>query len=67
MNRDLRWMAVGPAPAALLLVGAIGVLVRILVMRRLQRFETTARLIAAGDLERRVPVERLRHRRLAGP
>lgn len=57
MNRDLRWMAAGSAALALLLVAAIGIVFRLVVMRRLHRFETTARLIAAGDLERRVPAE----------
>ncbi|MBZ5637959.1 MAG: PAS domain-containing protein [Acidobacteriia bacterium] len=57
MNRDLRWMVGGSAGLALLLVGAIAVVVRLSVMGRLQRFETTARRIAAGDLERRVPVK----------
>jgi PAS domain S-box-containing protein len=56
MSRDLRWMAAGSAGLALVLVVAIAGVVRLAVMRRLQRFETTARLIAAGDLERRVPV-----------
>ena len=55
MNRDLRWMGLGSAAMMLVLIGAIGAVVRIFVMRRLQRFETTARLIAGGDLERRVP------------
>jgi signal transduction histidine kinase/HAMP domain-containing protein len=55
MNHDLRWMAIGSGAIMLVLVGAIGLLVRILVMRRLERFETTARRIAAGDLEQRVP------------
>ena len=31
--------------------------IRVSVLRRLQRFETTARLISAGDLARRVPGE----------
>ncbi|MGE5126693.1 MAG: sensor histidine kinase [Betaproteobacteria bacterium] len=55
LNRDLRWMAGGSAGLSLLLVVAIAGVVRLAVMRRLQRFETTARLIASGDLERRVP------------
>jgi PAS domain S-box-containing protein len=54
-NRDLRWMVGTTAGIALLLVAAIAVIVRLVVLRRLQRFETTARLIAGGDLERRVP------------
>jgi PAS domain S-box-containing protein len=57
LNRDLRWMAAGSGGLMLLLVAAIGMVVRQVVMRRLQRFETTARLIAAGDLERRVPAD----------
>lgn len=54
-NHDLRWMYGVTAGLALLLVAAIALVVRIVVLRRLQRFETTARLIAEGDLERRVP------------
>jgi PAS domain S-box-containing protein len=57
MNRDLRWMVAGSVGLMLLLVTAIGLVVRQVVMRRLQRFEVVARLIAAGDLERRVPVD----------
>jgi len=57
MNRDLRWMAAGSGALMLLLIAAIGGVVRFFVMRRLQRFETTARLIAAGDLDRRVPAD----------
>ena len=56
MNRDLRWMAAGSAGLALLLVVAIAAVVRVAVVRRLEGFESTARLIAAGDLQRRVPV-----------
>ncbi len=37
--------------------GSIGVVIRVAVLRRLQRFETAARQIAAGDLGRRVPAE----------
>jgi PAS domain S-box-containing protein len=55
LNRDLRWMAGGSAALTLVLVVAVAGVVRIAVMRRLLRFETTARLIAAGDLGRRVP------------
>jgi PAS domain S-box-containing protein len=54
-NRDLRWMVAVSAAITLLLVAAIGMVVRLAVLRRLQRFETTARLIAKGDLARRVP------------
>lgn len=55
MNRDLWWMALGTCTLTLLLVAAIATVVRFVVVKRLQRFETTARLIAGGDLERRVP------------
>ena len=37
--------------------GAIALVIRVFVLRRLQSFETTARQIAAGDLERRVPAQ----------
>jgi PAS domain S-box-containing protein len=57
MNRDLRWMVAGSVGLMLLLVTAIGLVVRQVVMRRLQRFEVAARLIAAGDLDRRVPAD----------
>jgi PAS domain S-box-containing protein len=56
MNADLRVLVAGTSGLALVLVGAIALVVRLVVLRRLQRFETTARLIAAGDLARRVPV-----------
>jgi PAS domain S-box-containing protein len=55
MTHDLRWLVGGTAAITLLLVGAIGVVIRVAVLRRLQRFETTARQIAAGDLAKRVP------------
>jgi two-component system CheB/CheR fusion protein len=55
MSHDLRWMVVGTATMTLLLLGAIGVVIRVAVLRRLQRFETTARQIAGGDLAQRVP------------
>jgi len=55
MAHDLRWLVGGTAAITLLLVGAIGVVIRVAVLRRLQRFETTARQIAGGDLVQRVP------------
>lgn len=55
MNRDLWWMVAGSAALTLVLIAIIALIVRVFVLRRLQRFETTARLIAAGDLQRRVP------------
>jgi len=57
MDKDLRWLVGGMGIIGLLLVGAIGLVVRLAVVRRLQRFETAAREIAAGNLERRVPEE----------
>ncbi|HVX67981.1 MAG TPA: ATP-binding protein [Bryobacteraceae bacterium] len=57
MTQDLGWMIAGTGALTLLLVGAIALLIRLVVLKRLQRFETTARQIAAGDLERRVPAE----------
>ncbi len=57
MSRDLRWLVGGAAAITLLLVGAIALVIRFAVLRRLQRFETTARQIVAGNLERRVPAE----------
>ena len=57
MNRDLGWLVAGTAGITLLLVGAIAIVIRFAVLRRLQRFETAARKIAAGDLGQRVPAE----------
>ena len=55
MTRDLGWLVGGTAAITLLLVGAIGLVIRVAVLRRLQRFETAARRIAGGDLKQRVP------------
>jgi PAS domain S-box-containing protein len=57
LNRDLGWMVAGSATLAFLLVGVVVGIVQILLLKRLQRFETTARLISGGDLDRRVPAE----------
>jgi len=57
MTRDLRWMVAGTGALTFVLVGAIALVIRLSVLRRLQRFENTARLISQGDLERRVPAE----------
>jgi len=57
ITHDLRWMVAGAGALALLLVGGVGLVIRVSVLRRLQRFETTARLISAGDLDRRVPAD----------
>lgn len=57
MTRDLRWMVTGTGALTFVIVGAIALVIRVAVLRRLQRFENTARLISQGDLERRVPTE----------
>ena len=57
MTRDLRWMVAGTGALTFVIVGAIFVVIRVSVLRRLQRLETTARMVAQGDLERRAPVE----------
>ena len=57
MNRDLGWLVAGTGGITLLLVGAIAIVIRFAVLKRLQRFETAARQIAAGDLGRSVPAE----------
>ncbi len=56
MNRDLAAVVGGTGLLTLLLVGTVAGSVRMVIQRRLRRFETAARLIAAGDLNRRVPV-----------
>jgi PAS domain S-box-containing protein len=55
MNTDLRWVVAGSGALAFVLIAVIALIVRVAVLRRLQRFEVTARQIAAGDLGRRVP------------
>ncbi len=57
MTRDLRWMVAGTGSLTFVIVGSIALVIRMSVLRRLQRFETTARLISKGDLERRLPAE----------
>lgn len=55
MDADLPWLVAGTGGLALLLIGALALVLRLALLRRLQRFETTARLVAGGDLTRRVP------------
>ncbi|MDE3198102.1 MAG: HAMP domain-containing protein, partial [Acidobacteriota bacterium] len=57
MTHDLGWLIAGTGGITLLLVGCIGAVIRFSVLKRLQRFETVARKIAAGDLGQRVPIE----------
>ncbi|MEW5984767.1 MAG: ATP-binding protein [Acidobacteriota bacterium] len=54
MNRDFRWMVTGTGGMIFVLVGAIALVIRLVVVRRLQRIESTARQIVSGDLEQRV-------------
>ena len=54
-NRDARWLMAVSGGITLFLVCAIGLVIRVVVLRRLQRFEAAARQIAGGDLSRRVP------------
>jgi len=56
MNRDLRWMLAVAGLLTFLAVLAVAGILHVVVLRRLRRFQTTARLIAEGDLEQRVPV-----------
>jgi len=57
MTSDLRWMVAGTGALTFVIVGAIALVIRLSVLRRIQRFESTARLISKGDLERRVPAD----------
>ncbi len=57
LTRDLLRMVAGSALLAFVLVGVVVGIVQVLLLRRLHRFETDARLIADGDLERRVAVK----------
>ena len=54
---DLRWLVAGTGALTFFIVGAIFILIRLSILRRLQRLEATARLVSQGDLERRAPVE----------
>lgn len=56
-RQALQRVAFTTAIVALLLLLAISYVVRRLVLLRLRRFEATARSIAHGDLDKRVPVE----------
>ena len=57
MIRDLRWMVAGTGVLTFFIVGAIFLVIRLSVLRRLQRLENAARLVSQGDLNQRVPVE----------
>jgi PAS domain S-box-containing protein len=57
MDRDLRVLVAGTGAIALVLIALIAAVVRLVLLRRLQRFETAASQIAKGDLNRRVPAD----------
>jgi len=57
MMRDLRKLVAGTGALTFFIVGAIFIVIRVSILRRLQRLETAARLVSQGDLEQRVPVE----------
>ncbi len=57
MTQDLRFMVAGTGLLTFIIVAAIVVAIRLSVVRRLQHLETSARLVSAGDLNRRVPAE----------
>jgi PAS domain S-box-containing protein len=57
MTRDLQWMVAGTGALTFFIVGSIFIVIRLSVLRRLQRLETTARLVSQGDLARRAPAE----------
>lgn len=54
---DLDWMVAGSGLLALAVILGIGAIIRLAILRRLQRFELAARHIAAGHLTERVPVK----------
>jgi signal transduction histidine kinase/HAMP domain-containing protein len=56
VNRNLVVPILVLGGIALALLAAIAISLRVLILRRLEHFETAARAIAAGDLERRLPV-----------
>lgn len=56
VERDLWWLVIVIGGIALGLLLAISLALRLLVLKRLEHFESVARSIAAGDLERRLPV-----------
>ena len=54
-DSDARWLVVLAAGFTLALVVALGLVIRLVVLRRLERVERAARRIAEGDLTKRVP------------
>jgi signal transduction histidine kinase len=56
-DTDLRWLVAGSGMVALGLLAAIALIARLVVGRRLRRFEAAAQAVTAGDLTRRVPAD----------
>jgi PAS domain S-box-containing protein len=56
-SRDLRSIVAITGVLALGLIAGIAVLVRLVVLKRVDRLETAARQVVSGDLDRRVPTE----------
>jgi PAS domain S-box-containing protein len=54
LRADVQVLALATGVGAVLLLGGVTLIVRMLVLRRLDRIETTTRAIAEGDFERRV-------------
>jgi PAS domain S-box-containing protein len=54
-DRDARWFVALAGGFTLALVLALGLVIRLVVLRRLEQVETAARRIAEGDLTKRVP------------
>lgn len=57
MMQDLRLMVAGTGAVTFVIVSAIVLTIRVFVLRRLQHIERAARLLSAGDLNQRIPVE----------
>lgn len=57
MTRDLRWLVASTGALTFFIVGAIFIVIRVSILRRLQRLEATARLVSQGDLDRRAPAD----------
>ena len=55
-DSDARWLVALAAGFTLALVVALGLVIRLVVLRRLEQVERAARRIAEGDLTKRVPV-----------
>ncbi len=54
LEAQTTWMAGGVALIAMVLLGGVTLVVRVLVLRRLERIETTTRAMTDGDFSRRV-------------